>query len=138
VKLSMLQHMADPIENSYIHLLERMRSLRSCIAPSGRNAPGVTSCRRALCARAPQVSNKICCARCLLSLRRFDEMVDHMKAVATQPQELSVEERNLLSVAYKNVIGARRASWRVISSIEQKGEPEKLPLIRDYKKKIET
>ena len=34
---------------------------------------------------------------------RFDEMVDHMKAVAQQPQELSVEERNLLSVAYKNV-----------------------------------
>lgn len=37
----------------------------------------------------------------------FDEMVDHMKAVAQQPQELSVEERNLLSVAYKNVIGSR-------------------------------
>jgi len=69
---------------------------------------------------------------------RFDEMVENMKAVASQPQELSVEERNLLSVAYKNVIGARRASWRVISSIEQKGEPEKLPLISDYKKKIET
>ena len=51
---------------------------------------------------------------------RFDEMVDHMKAVAQQPQELTVEERNLLSVAYKNVIGSRRASWRVISSIEQK------------------
>ncbi len=34
---------------------------------------------------------------------RFDEMVDHMKAVAKQPQELTVEERNLLSVAYKNV-----------------------------------
>ena len=43
-----------------------------------------------------------------------------MKAVAQQPQELTVEERNLLSVAYKNVIGSRRASWRVISSIEQK------------------
>jgi len=69
---------------------------------------------------------------------RFDEMVTFMKQVSVQPQELSVEERNLLSVAYKNVIGARRASWRVISSIEQKGEPEKLPLIRDYKKKIET
>jgi len=53
---------------------------------------------------------------------RFDEMVSHMKAVAIQPQELSVEERNLLSVAYKNVIGARRASWRVITSIESKGD----------------
>lgn len=69
---------------------------------------------------------------------RFDEMVDHMKAVAQQPQELSVEERNLLSVAYKNVIGSRRASWRVISSIEQKGEPERLQLIQSYKRKIES
>ena len=32
------------------------------------------------------------------------------------------EERNLLSVAYKNVVGARRSSWRIISSIEQKCE----------------
>lgn len=69
---------------------------------------------------------------------RFDEMVNHMKAVARQPQELTVEERNLLSVAYKNVIGSRRASWRVISSIEQKGDSEKLPLIQSYKKKIES
>eukprot|EP00548_Thalassiothrix_antarctica_P006920 CAMPEP_0194145854 /NCGR_PEP_ID=MMETSP0152-20130528/18873_1 /TAXON_ID=1049557 /ORGANISM="Thalassiothrix antarctica, Strain L6-D1" /LENGTH=248 /DNA_ID=CAMNT_0038846213 /DNA_START=75 /DNA_END=821 /DNA_ORIENTATION=+ len=68
---------------------------------------------------------------------RFDEMVNDMKEVARQPQELTVEERNLLSVAYKNVIGARRASWRVVTSIEQKGEPDKLPIIRDYKAKIE-
>ncbi|KAJ2160162.1 hypothetical protein GGF46_002475 [Coemansia sp. RSA 552] len=51
---------------------------------------------------------------------RYDEMVSSMKKVAAEDQELSVEERNLLSVAYKNVIGARRASWRIISSIEQK------------------
>merc|ERR1711988_790757 len=68
---------------------------------------------------------------------RFDEMVEHMKAVADQPQELTVEERNLLSVAYKNVIGSRRAAWRVISSIEQKGEPEKMSLIQQYRTKIE-
>jgi 14-3-3 protein epsilon len=71
-------------------------------------------------------------------LHRFDEMVDHMKAVAQQPQELTVEERNLLSVAYKNVIGSRRASWRVISSIEQKGDADKLALIQSYKRKIEA
>ena len=59
---------------------------------------------------------------------RFDEMVEHMKAVGSMKQELSVEERNLLSVAYKNVIGSRRASWRVISSIEQKSESDKSAL----------
>ena len=64
-------------------------------------------------------------------------MQTHMKAVASQPIELTVEERNLLSVAYKNVIGSRRASWRVLSSIESKGEADKLQLISDYKKTIE-
>lgn len=53
---------------------------------------------------------------------RFEEMVEFMKHVAVRDEELNIEERNLLSVAYKNVIGARRASWRCISSIEQKGE----------------
>ena len=43
-----------------------------------------------------------------------------MKKVAKVDSELTVEERNLLSVGYKNVIGARRASWRIMSSIEQK------------------
>jgi hypothetical protein len=31
---------------------------------------------------------------------RFDEMVDHMKAVAQQPQELTVEERYLLKTYF--------------------------------------
>jgi 14-3-3 protein epsilon len=53
---------------------------------------------------------------------RNTEMVENMKRVASSDQELTVEERNLLSVAYKNVIGARRASWRIVSSIEQKEE----------------
>eukprot|EP00934_Nitzschia_sp_Nitz4_P001456 Nitzschia sp. Nitz4//scaffold34_size148208//30322//31038//NITZ4_002963-RA/size148208-processed-gene-0.33-mRNA-1//-1//CDS//3329548744//1456//frame0 len=69
---------------------------------------------------------------------RFDEMVNAMKDVAKDPQELSVEERNLLSVAYKNVIGSRRASWRVITSIEQKGDGDKMEIIKDYKTKIEN
>ncbi|GAB2280197.1 Growth-regulating factor 12 [Dionaea muscipula] len=49
-------------------------------------------------------------------------MVECMKKVAKLDVELTVEERNLLSVGYKNVIGARRASWRIMSSIEQKEE----------------
>ena len=53
---------------------------------------------------------------------RYDDMAASMKSVTETGIELSNEERNLLSVAYKNVVGARRSSWRVISSIEQKTE----------------
>ncbi|CAL9103939.1 unnamed protein product [Musa textilis] len=49
-------------------------------------------------------------------------MAESMKKVAKLDVELTAEERNLLSVGYKNVIGARRASWRIMSSIEQKEE----------------
>lgn len=65
-----------------------------------------------------------------------------MKRVASSDQELTVEERNLLSVAYKNVIGARRASWRIVSSIEQKeeskGNEAQVTMIKGYREKIEA
>jgi len=70
---------------------------------------------------------------------RYDEMVEAMKKVAMLDVELSVEERNLLSVAYKNVIGARRASWRILSSIEQKPTDVNTPseMAETYRKKVE-
>nr|QWE91341.1 tyrosine 3-monooxygenase/tryptophan 5-monooxygenase activation protein [Placidida sp.] len=72
---------------------------------------------------------------------RYDEMVSYMKKVAEMGASMGTDERNLLSVAYKNVVGARRASWRVLSSIEQreheKGSVEKEKKIRDYKQKVE-
>ena len=67
-------------------------------------------------------SENIYMAKLAEQAERYDEMVTYMMSVAKDPEELSVEERNLLSVAYKNVIGSRRASWRVVSSIEQKNE----------------
>eukprot|EP00163_Fabomonas_tropica_P006821 TRINITY_DN163_c0_g1_i2.p1 TRINITY_DN163_c0_g1~~TRINITY_DN163_c0_g1_i2.p1 ORF type:complete len:314 (+),score=62.17 TRINITY_DN163_c0_g1_i2:135-944(+) len=72
---------------------------------------------------------------------RYDEMVTSMKKVAELGVELSVEERNLLSVAFKNVIGSRRAAWRIISSIEQKeeskGNAKHVELIKEYRTKVE-
>jgi len=71
---------------------------------------------------------------------RYDDMAAAMKSVTEQGTELSNEERNLLSVAYKNVVGARRSSWRVISSIEQKteGNDKKQQMAREYREKIES
>lgn len=70
---------------------------------------------------------------------RYDDMAACMKAVTETGAELSNEERNLLSVAYKNVVGARRSSWRVISSIEQKteGAERKQAMAKEYREKIE-
>lgn len=64
-----------------------------------------------------------------------------MKRVAAKDIELTVEERNLLSVAYKNVIGARRASWRIVSSIEHKEESRadnatKLAQVKEYRLQV--
>jgi len=72
---------------------------------------------------------------------RYDEMVDYMKGVAqSATQDLTLEERNLLSVAYKNVVGARRASLRIINSIldkEQSKDSGKAGQIQSYKGKVE-
>lgn len=73
---------------------------------------------------------------------RYDEMVEEMKKVASMNEELTVEERNLLSVAYKNVVGSRRASWRIVSTIEHKeeskGNKSNVEKIQLYRKKIES
>lgn len=69
------------------------------------------------------------------------EMVEAMKRVAMLDVELTVEERNLVSVGYKNVIGARRASWRILSSIEQKeeakGNEQNVKRIKEYRQRVE-
>lgn len=45
-------------------------------------------------------------------------MLSYMKKVVSLNADLSIEERNLLSVAYKNSVGSRRTAWRALSSIE--------------------
>jgi len=73
---------------------------------------------------------------------RYDDMADAMKKVTASGGLLQQEERNLLSVAYKNVVGARRSSWRVISSIETKtkesGNERRAELASQYRMKVEA
>jgi 14-3-3 protein epsilon len=73
---------------------------------------------------------------------RYDEMAEHMEAVGKGESELSVEERNLLSVAYKNAVGSRRAAWRIIRSVEQKetskGNEDQAKFAKEYCGKVEA
>lgn len=69
---------------------------------------------------------------------RYDDMACAMKKVTTLDSNLSQEKRNLLSVAFKNVVGARRSAYRVITTIEQKAENEKRKAIaQQFRAKIE-
>ena len=71
---------------------------------------------------------------------RYDDMAEAMREITKEGHSLSPEERNLLSVAYKNVVGARRSSWRVVSSIEGKTDTNerKKDIATKYKIKIEN
>ncbi|KAI8093576.1 14-3-3-like protein [Halteromyces radiatus] len=86
--------------------------------------------------------NNVYMAKLAEQAERYDEMVSFTKEVAKLGVELTVEERNLLSVAFKNVIGARRASWRIVSSIEQKeetkGNTSQVEKIKSYRQQIEA
>ena len=65
-------------------------------------------------------------------------MVKFMKTVVELTDtDLSVEERNLLSVAFKNVIGAKRSSWRVLQSIENR-EDKPRDLVEGYRERVEN
>jgi 14-3-3 protein epsilon len=59
----------------------------------------------------------------------------------TSNDELTLEERNILSVSFKNVVGTRRAAWRVLSSIEKKennkGNVSNVEKVKHYKGLIE-
>ena len=73
---------------------------------------------------------------------RYDDMAEQMKLFTKGKGDYEdassagkSERRNLLSVAYKNVVGARRSSWRIISSVEQK---EQSAVTKQYREKIEN
>jgi len=84
--------------------------------------------------------NLVFMARTAETAERYDDMCKFMRMLVewTDKQadkvDLTVEERNLLSVAYKNVIGARRASWRTLNVDEHKDDPH----IKLYKQQVEA
>lgn len=71
---------------------------------------------------------------------RYEDMVKFMKEFTEASPKLTDEQRNLLSVAYKNVVGSRRSAWRITSNIEQKAkdkEGDSPKLMAEYRAGIE-
>ncbi|KAG8462557.1 hypothetical protein KFE25_010382 [Diacronema lutheri] len=105
-------------------------------------ASGQATQQKAPLASMNEIDKIVYQAKLAEQAERYDEMMKFMKDVATQQPNLSLEQRNLLSVAYKNIVGTRRASFRIVTSIlakerEKDGESGHVPKITAYKKKIE-
>lgn len=86
--------------------------------------------------RANKRKDLVYMARTAEAAERYDDMCQFMKELvsSTEHAGLTVEERNLLSVAYKNVIGTRRASWRTLNAeSDARGEDS---LVAAYKRQV--
>lgn len=81
-------------------------------------------------------------ARTAEAAERYDDMCKYMSYLVNFLEStgtpLTQEERNLLSVAYKNVIGTRRASWRTLNSETETTEDSFKDLVEKYKIQVET
>jgi 14-3-3 protein epsilon len=85
------------------------------------------------------VEENIFLARVAEQAERFDDMVDFLALVLdSKGAEVSSDERNLLSVAFKNLISSKRAACRTISAIEQNPKYSKYAsALGNYKQQIE-
>ena len=86
------------------------------------------------------MEEKIFMARVAEQAERFDDMVDFLKEVINaKDSDFTTEERNLLSVGFKNLIGGKRTALRTIAAIEQNPKYSKFAdALGTYKKKIEA
>ena len=81
-------------------------------------------------------------ARITEQAERHEETIKYMEEIVkTKKEDLTVEERNLLSAAFKNCVSARRSAWRSIYGVEVKektNESKFLHLVTDLKTLLET
>ncbi|KAH9967064.1 14-3-3 protein [Lactifluus volemus] len=97
------------------------------------------------------VNTKISRADCLALAKlaeqaeRWDDVIKQLKSIISYSDaHLTMEERNLLSIAYKHVTGTLRTSWRTIEGIEKqetvngRATQREQALIRRQREKIEN
>merc|ERR1719464_627762 len=79
-------------------------------------------------------------ARVAEQAERFEDMVEYLGAVLdNKGGDVTADERNLISVAFKNLISSKRAACRTIAAIEQNPKYSKFgDALTAYKTKIES
>lgn len=83
-------------------------------------------------------SNLVEMAKLAEQAERYEDMSKYMMELVKLNSKLTAEQRNLLSVAFKNIVGSKRSAWRIISSIAEKCSDEtKLKTATQYLAKIE-
>ena len=75
-------------------------------------------------------------------MQSFDEMVQFLEdMLKSREKDLSNDERNLLSIAYKNSVSSRRTALRTIIAYETKEKKKEtstfFPFIQEYHKKVQ-
>ena len=71
---------------------------------------------------------------------RFQDMVSVINKFIEITPKLTKDERNILSAGYKNILSDKRASWRLLNSMERKETKKKssqVPHIKEIKSHIE-
>jgi 14-3-3 protein epsilon len=73
---------------------------------------------------------------------RFEEMIQFLEdMLKARDKDLNSDERNLLSIAYKNSVTSRRTALRTVMAYEMKEKKKEtsvfLPYIQEYRKRIE-
>lgn len=69
-------------------------------------------------------------------------MAKAIKQVVEMGTELDSDERNILSVAYKNLVANRRSAWRVINTYEQRASKSansesRVKITQEYRRDLE-
>ena len=69
---------------------------------------------------------------------RYEDMAKTMKEFVEKGNDISKDERNVLSIAYKNIVGERRNAWRIVCSIEKTYDDSdfRKKIAKDYLEKI--
>ena len=56
-----------------------------------------------------------------IQCERYDQLYEHCLEFAVMGgEELSLEEREYLAAAFKNVVGEKRSQWRILNEIEER------------------